>query len=43
MLARFERKRALQREIEDILDQVQANLAIEPTLEQVFTIRWEVA
>ena len=43
MLARFERKRALQREIEDILDQVQASLAIAPTIEPVFTIRWEVA
>lgn len=43
MLARFERKRALQREIEDILDQVQASLAIAPTIEPVLTIRWEVA
>lgn len=43
MLARFERKRALQREIEDILDQVQASLAIAPTIEPVFTIRWEVS
>ena len=43
MLARFERKRGLQREIEDILDQVQASLAIAPTIEPVFTIRWEVA
>ena len=43
MLARFERKRALQREIEDILDQVQASLVIAPTIEPVFTIRWEVA
>ena len=43
MLAQFERKRALQREIEDILDQVQASLAIAPMVEPVFTIRWEVA
>jgi superfamily II DNA or RNA helicase len=43
MLARFERKRAIRREIEDILDQVQASLAIAPTIEPVFTVRWEVA
>ena len=43
MLARFERKRALRQEIEDILDQVQASLAIQPTIEPVFTMRWEVA
>ena len=43
MLARFERKRALRWEIENILDQVQASLAIAPTIEPVFTIRWEVA
>jgi superfamily II DNA or RNA helicase len=43
MLARFERKRALRQEIEDILDQVQASLSIQPTIEPVFTMRWEVA
>jgi hypothetical protein len=42
MLARFERKRALRQEIEDILDQVQESLAIEPTIEPVFTMRWEL-
>ena len=43
MLARFERKRAVRQEMEDILDQVQASLAIPPTIEPVSTIRWEVA
>ena len=43
MLTRFERKRTLQRDIEDILDQVQASLAIAPVVEPVFKIRWEVA
>lgn len=42
MLAKFERKKAIRREVEDILDSVQASLKLAPTLDHLFTVRWEV-
>jgi superfamily II DNA or RNA helicase len=42
MMAKFERKRALDREHEDILDSVQASLTVTPTVTPVLLIRWEV-
>jgi superfamily II DNA or RNA helicase len=41
-LAKFERKKAIRREVEDILDSVQASLKLAPTLEHLFTVRWEL-
>lgn len=41
-LAKFERKKAIRREVEDILDSVQASLKLAPTLEHIFTVRWEL-
>lgn len=42
MLAKFERKKAIRREVEDILDSVQASLKFSPVLDHLFTVRWEV-
>jgi hypothetical protein len=42
MFAKFERKRAIRREVEDILDSVQASLKLSPALDHLFTVRWEV-
>jgi hypothetical protein len=42
MLAKFERKKAIRREVEDILDSVQASLKFSPALDHLFTVRWEV-
>jgi hypothetical protein len=36
------RKKAIRREVEDILDSVQTSLALTPVLTPVFTIRWEL-
>ena len=41
-MAKFERKKAIRREVEDILDSVQTSLALTPVLTPVFTIRWEL-
>ena len=41
-MAKFERKKAIRREGEDILDSVQTSLALTPVLTPVFTIRWEL-
>ena len=41
-LAKFERKKAIRREVEDILDKVQASLKLAPALEHLFTVRWEL-
>jgi len=43
MLAKFERKKTIRQEVEDILDRVQESLKVAPTMEPVFTVRWEVA
>jgi hypothetical protein len=42
MLAKFERKKAIRREVEDILDSVQASLKLSPALDHLFTVRWEL-
>lgn len=42
MLSKFERKKAIRREVEDILDQVQVSLSLAPNYEQIFTARWEL-
>lgn len=38
----YQRKRAIRKEVEDMLDAVQANLALMPTLEPIFTLRWSL-
>ena len=42
MLAKFERKKAIRREVEDILNSVQASLKLSPALDHLFTVRWEL-
>jgi hypothetical protein len=42
MFATFERKKEIQREMEQILDSVQASLKLVPSLDPLFTVRWEV-
>ena len=40
--AKFERKKEIAREVERVLDSVQASLKLTPALEPLFTVRWEV-
>jgi hypothetical protein len=40
--AKFERKKEIAREVERVLDTVQASLKLIPTLKPLFTVRWEV-
>jgi len=42
MMAKFERKKAIRREVEDLLDDIQASLKLAPELTPVFTVRWEL-
>ena len=42
MMAKFERKKAIRKEVEDLLDEIQASLKLSPELAPVFTIRWEL-
>jgi hypothetical protein len=42
MFAKFERKKAIRREVEEILDSVQASLKLSPALHHLFTARWEL-
>jgi len=42
MLVKFERKKTIRREVEDILDSVQASLKVSPALDHLFTVRWEL-
>ena len=42
MMAKFERKKAIRKEVEDLLDDIQASLKLSPELTPVFTIRWEL-
>jgi ERCC4-related helicase len=42
MMAKFETKKAIRKEVEDLLDAIQASLKLEPQLAPVFTIRWEL-
>ncbi len=38
----FDRRAAIRAEVEGMLDQIQESLKLEPTLTDLFTIRWEV-
>jgi ERCC4-related helicase len=42
MMAKFERKKSIRKEVEDLLDEIQASLKVEPKLTPIFTIRWEL-
>ena len=42
MMAKFERKKAIRKEVEDLLDAVQESLKVRPENTPVFTIRWEI-
>ena len=42
MLAKFERKKAIRREVEEMLDQIAASLKVSPKLDHLFTVRWEL-
>lgn len=42
MLAKFERKKGIRREVEEMLDQIAASLKVSPKLEHLFTVRWEL-
>lgn len=38
----YQRKKAIRKEVEDMLDALQANLALKPSLEPIFTLRWSL-
>jgi excisionase family DNA binding protein len=38
----FDRRAAIRAEVEEMLDKIQESLKLEPTLTELFTIRWEV-
>jgi ERCC4-related helicase len=42
MLAKFERKKAIRKEVEEILDQIAASLKVSPRLDHLFTVRWNL-
>lgn len=42
MLSKFQRKKEIRREVEDILDSIQASLKVKPERTPIFTIRWEL-
>jgi ERCC4-related helicase len=42
MLAKFERKKAIRKEVEEMLDQIAASLKVSPKLAHLFTVRWEL-
>jgi superfamily II DNA or RNA helicase len=42
MMAKFERKKAIRKQVEDLLDEIQSSLKLAPELTPVFTIRWEL-
>jgi ERCC4-related helicase len=42
MMAKYERKKAIRKEVEEILDSVQASLKLTPVLDSIFTVRWEI-
>ena len=42
MLAKFERKKAIRKEVEEMLDQIAASLKVTPKLDHLFTVRWEL-
>lgn len=38
----YQRKKAIRKEVEDMLDEIQASLVLKPTLEPIFTLRWSL-
>ncbi|MCA3160345.1 MAG: DEAD/DEAH box helicase family protein [Burkholderiales bacterium] len=42
MMAKFERKKAIRKDVEDLLDEIQASLKLTPETTHLFTIRWEL-
>ena len=38
----FERRAAIRAEVEAMLDRIQESLKIVPTMDSLFTIRWEI-
>jgi ERCC4-related helicase len=42
-MATYQRKKEIQRQVQDTLDDMAASLAVAPHIEALFTIRWEVA
>lgn len=42
MMAKYERKKAIRQEVEGLLDDIQASLAVKPEVTPIFTIRWEL-
>jgi cell fate (sporulation/competence/biofilm development) regulator YmcA (YheA/YmcA/DUF963 family) len=41
-LETYQRRKAARAEVEAMLDQLQADLELVPTVEPIFTIRWEL-
>jgi SNF2 family DNA or RNA helicase len=42
MLSKFQRKKEIRKEVEDLLDAIQASLKLTPEQVTIFTIRWEL-
>lgn len=42
MLSKFQRKKVIRKEVEDLLDEIQASLKLIPEQTPLFTIRWEI-
>jgi len=42
MLSKFQRKKEIRKEVEDLLDAIQASLKLTPEQVPIFTIRWEL-
>lgn len=42
-LETYQRRKAARAEVESILDQIQADLEVDPAIEPIFAIRWELA
>lgn len=42
MLSKFQRKKDIRKEVEDLLDAIQASLKLRPEQTPLFTIRWEI-
>ena len=42
MLSKFQRKKDIRKEVEDLLDEIQASLKLTPEQTPLFTIRWEI-
>jgi hypothetical protein len=42
VLSKFQRKKDIRKEVEDLLDGIQASLKLTPEQKPLFTIRWEL-